>query len=169
MASGDAVVQILDVIGPATSFAPLGVRVGGATPAEHWRSWAFDADAVESVDFLCRLHRYGGLGLTFRIGWASATNQTTGNVKWNLAIRAVPDNSENIAATHTYDFNTVTLAAPSGTGQVRYGTITFTNGVDMDNWANNELAMVRMQRHANDAADTMTGDAQLLFLTGEET
>lgn len=168
MASGNPVVEIVRDLYPATAFAPVSARAGGSTPAESLTHWAFDAGTDENVDFLCRLSEdYDGGGLTFTLPWMAAS-ATTGNVRWGIAVRRL-DTAEDIDTSHSYDFNETTAAAPGTSGYTAYPTITFTNGADMDNWAVGELAIVRVRRNADDAADTMTGDAQLLDLTGKET
>lgn len=167
MASGTPV-QILDIYYPATLFAQMIVRQGGSTPAERVRVHAFDAATNEYVDFLCRLQGYAGGGLTFTLAW-SATSATSGVCRWAIAVRRIQDDAEDIDASHTYDFNEVDATAASASGEVAYDTIAFTNGADMDSWATGELAIVRVQRNAAHANDTMTGDAELWALVAAET
>jgi hypothetical protein len=169
MASGDPVVQIIREMPPATLFAPLIARAGGSTPAEATTAWAFDASTVEYMDFLCRLRGYDGGGLTFNLTWMAAT-ATTGNVIWSVAIRRNADDAEDLDTSQTYDYNNSSaVAAPSASGESSYDTVTFTDGADMDSWAEGELAIVRVRRFASDSGDTMTGDAQLLDIEGIET
>ena len=167
MASGTPV-QILELYYPATLFAQLLTRQGGSTPAERVRVHSFDAAAIEYVDYLCRLQGYAGGGLTFTIAW-SAASATSGVTRWGIAVRRIQDDLEDIDTAHTYDFNVLDATAPSATGEVAYDTITFTNGADMDSWANLENAIVRVRREANHANDTMAGDAEMWSLTGIET
>lgn len=163
-------VQILAVRPPGSSFATPVVIVGGATPAEHVPAWAFDASSIEYLDFLCRLDGYAGGGLTLTLPWA-AESATSGNVIWEAAIRAIPDDAEDLDTTaHSYDFNAASAdAAPSALKEVSYPTITFTDGSDMDSWASGELAIIRVRRNASSGSDTMSGDAYLLGLVGVET
>lgn len=168
MASSDPVVQILRELPPAANFAPLARRAGGSTPAEGVLVWAFDASAIEYMDFLCRLVGYDGGGLTFVLPW-SAASATSGATRWGVAIRRLQDDAEDIDASQTYDFNEADDTAPSASGELSYPTIAFTNGADMDNWAEGELAIVRVQRNATHANDNMTGDAELWALSGAET
>lgn len=51
---------------------------------------------------------------------------------------------------------------PRAAGEVSYTTVTFTDGADMDSWANGELAIVRIRRDPANAGDTITEDAQLI-------
>ena len=62
-------------------------------------------------------------------------------------------------------FNTVASAS----GELSYPTVTFTNGSDMDSWAEGEAAIVRIRRKHDDAGDTASGDAELLGFIGKET
>ena len=168
MATLDPVVQIVEIMPPSTTQAALIQRNGGSTPGERVLAWAFDAAAIEYLDFKCRLTRYAGGGLTFLLPW-SATSATSGVTRWGIAIRAIPDDAEDIDASHTYDYNDVDDTAASASGELSYPTITFTNGADMDSWADGEVAIVRVRRNATHANDTMAGDAELWMIAGRET
>lgn len=168
MASGDQVVQIKSVMYPAANFAQLTVRAGGSTPAERLRVHAFDAATIEYLDFLCRLAGYAGGGLTFTLPW-SAASATSGATRWGIAIRRVADDAEDVDGSHSYDYNDVDDTAASASGEISVPTITFTDGADMDSWAEGEWAIVRVRRNASHANDTMSGDAQLWDLVGAET
>ncbi len=160
MASGDSVVQVLAVLPPATTAATLDVRAGGSTPAENVIVYDFDAAASEYMDFLCKLEGYAGGGLTFTLPW-SASSATSGAARWELGIRRVADDAEDIDGAHTYDTNGVTDTCASASGELSYPTIAFTNGADMDSWAEGELAVVRVYRDHDHAGDDMAGDAEL--------
>ena len=168
MASNEAVVQVLDVLMPGANFAPLDIRAGGSTPAEQVQVFDFDAAAIEYLDFKCRLNGYDGGGLTFTLPW-SASSATSGTTRWGIAIRRMQDDAEDIDASHSYDFNDVDDTAPSASGELSYPTIAFTDGADMDSWADGEIAIVRVRRNATHANDDMTGDAELWALFGKET
>jgi hypothetical protein len=161
MASGDIVGFILDVLPPATLFPQPYIRQGGSTPAERVLVYGFDAATIEYLDFKVQLQGYDGGGLTVVLPW-SAASATTNSVQWGVAIRRVQDDAEDIDGSHTYDYNEVTDTCASASGELSYPTITFTNGADMDSWADGEIAIVRVRREADDATnDTMTGDAEL--------
>ena len=168
MASSDAVVQIIRIMPPGSSPATPDIRAGGSTPAEGVMVWDFDADAIEYLDFLAKLQGYDGNGLTFTLPW-SASAATSGVCRWGIGIRAIPDDAEDIDVAHVYDYNDVNDTAPSASGEVSYPTIAFTDGVDMDSWAEGQLAIVRVRRNATHGDDTMTGDAELWALFGLET
>lgn len=167
MASGDAVVQIQQIMPPGTTYATFDVRVGGSTPAENIPVHDFDAGASEYLDFLCKLEGYAGGGLTFTIVWGAST-ATSGDVRWAIAVRRIADDAEDVDSSHTYVFNEVTDTAPSASGEYTYVTIAFTNGADMDSWAEGEMAIVRIYRDHDHGDDDMTGDAELLGLFGLE-
>jgi len=161
MASGDPVLESMEIVPPAASAAQWDVRAGGSTPAENFTVYAFDDTTDEYVDIKGRLGpNYDGGGLTLRLPWAAAS-ATTDDVKWDAAIRRIADDAEDIDTAHTYVFNTVTDTAPSASGELTDAVITFTDGADMDSLAAGELFILRIRRDADDAADTMTGDAQL--------
>lgn len=160
MASGAIVGQIIEVVPPAANGAALLRRAGGSSPAENVLIWSFDASTIEYVDLKVVLDGYDGGGLTLTLPW-SAASATSGNVIWQAAIRAVPDDAEDIDASHSYDYNSVTDAAASASGELSYPVITFTDGADMDSWSDGALAIVRIRRNASDGGDTMTGDAEL--------
>ena len=169
MASGDEVVQIRRIMYPAANFAAPSQRAGGSTPGERVAGLhLFDAATIEYLDFLCRLKGYGGGGLTFTLPW-SAASATSGAVRWGIAIRRLADDAEDIDVSHTYDYNDADDTAASASGELSIPTIAFTDGVDMDSWADGEWAIVRVRRNASHANDTMTGDAELWDLVGEET
>lgn len=168
MASGQIVGQILEILYPAANFAPLSVRTGGSTPAERVPVYLFDASTIEYLDFKVLLRGYGGGGLTIMLPW-SAASATSNAVRWGAAIRRMQDDAEDIDAAHTYDFNDVDDTCASLSGELSYPTITFTNGVDMDSWAEGEIAIVRVRRNASHANDNMSGDAELWGIEIRET
>ena len=169
MASGDNVITILRAMPPATLAAQPAALVGGSTPAENLIVWGFDASTIWYMDFLCQLHNYASGGLTLSLVW-SAASATSNNCIWSAAIRRFQDNTEDLDSAQTYDFNDASAqAAPSSANIARAVTITFTDGADMDSWADGEIAIVRIRRNASDASDTMTGNANLWSWSGTET
>jgi hypothetical protein len=168
MASGDPVIKVIQIVPPGTGYATFDVRPGGSTPPENVPVWDFDAASSEYLDFLCTLEGYSGGGLTFSMPWM-ASSATSGTVRWEMGIRAFSDEAEDIDASHSYQFNGVSDPAPSASGQVSYGTVAFTDGADMDNWLDGEFGIVRVYRDHDHADDGMTGDAELLGISGLET
>ena len=168
MSSGDPVLQVLEVWPPATLFAVLTRRAGGSSPVEGQNVWAFDAATIWYLDFLCALRKYSGGGLTITLPWISAT-ATSGVTRWGVACHRLQASTTDIDTSFTYDYNDVDATAPGTSGTVLYTEVTFTNGADMDSWADGELAIVRVRRNASHANDSMSGNSQLLGLLGRET
>ena len=168
MASGDSVLSVLEILPPQTLYAVLTRRAGGSTPAEGVNVWAFDAATIWYLDWLCVLHGYDGGGLTFTLPWTAAT-AVTGVTRWGIAIRRLAAGTDDIDTSHTYDFNVLDATAPGTAGFPLYSTISFTDGADMDSWADGELAIVRVRREANHANDTMAGNSEIWTLFGRET
>jgi hypothetical protein len=169
MASGQVVGLIYQIVPPASGYATPSRRAGGSSPVENIPVWLFDASTTESLDFYGQMTgAYSNGGITIQIKWSSV-DQTTGNVKWNAAFRRVADDAEDLDVSQTYDFNTVTATTTNVPGEVDYTTITFTNGADMDSVVAGDMFIVRLQRDANNAADTMTNDAQLHYIVIQET
>ena len=160
MASGKPCILIHQVIAPATLYAAPDARAGGSTPAERVDVFKFDAATIEYMDFLCQLVNYAGGGLTFALPW-SASSATSGATRWGIGIRRIADDAEDIDASQTYDYNDADDTAASASGEISVASVTFTNGADMDSWADGEFAIVRVRRNASHANDTMTGDAEL--------
>ena len=162
MASGDVVSAGLMPIPPAATRAAMSNRAGGSTPAEHVPIPAFDDSTDEYYDFVGALEGYGGGGIDVEFPWMSE-DQTSGNVVWGVAIRRMNEDAEDLDASHTYAFNTTTDACATASGEWEYSTISFTDGADMDSLADGERFILRIFRDANNASDTMTNDAQLVW------
>lgn len=170
MASGDPILEIIAVMPPVTLPAGLRFLAGASTPAESIPLLLFDDATIEYVDFLCRLSvKYAGGGITLSLLW-SATSATSNNCIWQAAFRDLPDDAEDLDTTaFTYDYNTVTAAAPSAVGEQSYDTITFTDGADMDSTPAGDYCILRVARKASDGSDNMSGDAELIAISGKET
>ncbi len=158
MASG----QIFGLIPnpPAATAAPLDWLAGASTPAENLPMAVYADAASAYMDFYGVLQGYGGGGLTLKLKWSASV--TTNNCVWQAAVRRIADDAEDMDTTaHTYDFNTVTAAAPSAVGEASYDNITFTDGVDMDSLADGEAFIVRVLRDPAHASDNLAGTANL--------
>lgn len=169
MASNDVVGQIWRILQPATLFATLDARAGGSTPAENYTVYDFDDTTAEYLDYLCYLGpNYAGGGLTITLPW-TATSATSNAVVWRAAIRRL-NTSEDVDASHSYDFNSASASsAPATNGQPVYPTVAFTSGADMDSLVAGEMFILRVGRLPTDAGDTMTGDAELWLPVIRET
>ncbi|MEK9983984.1 MAG: hypothetical protein VXB01_02600 [Opitutae bacterium] len=168
MASGKVVGHYIRETPPGANAATVDVRSGGSTPSEELAIRDFDDGTDEYMDYLFVMRDYDAGGLTVNLKWMAST-ATSGNVVWQAALRRIADDAEDIDSSHTYAFNTVTAGAPSASGEVGYDSITFTDGADMDSVADGDLFILRVSRDADNASDTMTGDAELLAVEVLET
>jgi hypothetical protein len=85
-----------------------------------------------------------------------ATTATSGNVRWSVAFERCTTDLD----TDSFDTATAATVATSGTsGIVAAGSITCTS---IDSITAGDLFRLRVQRLGADAADTMTGDAELV-------
>jgi hypothetical protein len=145
----------------STAFPQL-IRVDGTNiPVS---GYAFDASTIESIYFDFPAVLYGSGNLTVWIDWYADT-ATSGVVRWGAAIAAItPD-------TDTQDVETDSLATQNTVDDTHLGTtgqrlhraiITVSN---LDSIAANDDVRLQIQRVANNAADTMTGDAILTRVT----
>lgn len=170
--SGKTRVQILRIMPPDTvDIALINLRGGGSTPAEQVGIWDFVPTTAKQnyLDFMCWLPAtYSGGGLTFDLPWTAAT-ATSGQTRWEIAIRRMEDDVDDIDVSHTYVYNGVSDTAASVSGELSYPQITFADGSDMDGWTGGEIAIVRVRRDPDNADDNMTGNAQLWGLIGQET
>lgn len=163
MASGEVCGWVSKVALPGGgNVAELTTRPGGSTNSEELDVAAFDAATDEFLDLFCFLAGYDGGGIQLQIPVFSATDQTTGNVYFQASIRRI-NTGENFGASFTYTTNAQSdsSAAPAGTGQHVVLAINFSSGTQMDSLVNGEPFIIRINRDADNASDTMTGDAQV--------
>lgn len=164
MASGQTLLVLNAISGvpPASGFAALDSRNGHAV-------LAFDDTGDESVDFESLLPRnYAGAGLTVAIVWLAAT-ATTGNVRWDVSFERHQDETTDLDTDSFAAAQSVTSGAPSVNGSPQYAEISFTDGAQIDGLVAGESFRVRVLRDADNVADTMVGDAQLMRLEIRET
>ncbi len=170
MASDDLMFALTPnaVTGPKTSYATLDLLDGGSSPEELFTVLDFDAASIEYADFkICLPDNYDGGGLTIAIPF-TMSSATSGNVVLEAAIRRCADGVEQLDQSHTYDYNSVTVAVESTVSKIGYATITFTDGADMDSLAAGEMGMLRVRRKADDGSDTAAGDAELQMIICKE-
>lgn len=164
MASGDSLVLFTPAMSepPASNYATFDTRNTVLV-------LDFDDSTDETVYFRGLMPRaYAGGGVTVTIGWA-ATSAITGNCIWDVAFMSISDDADDIDTKAFAAVNSVTDAAASASGEVAYPTVTFTDGVDMDSVAAGEYFMLSVTRDADNVSDTMTGDAELVFVEIKET
>lgn len=138
----------------------------------------FDASVNEVALFTPFMpHHYGGNGLTITIGVVSTT--ATGDMSWAAFLKSYTDNVDNLGNVATDpsllkvfaapNFNTAVDAATVA-GEIKYFTIAFTNGADMDSIAAGEYFHLLLMRDAQDGTnDDMAADASLVFIEIRET
>lgn len=164
MASGNTLCVFTPAanVPPSSNYATLDTRNGHLV-------LDFDPATDEDSVFPGVLPRhYGGGGLTVTLYW-SATSATSGNCKWNVQVERLEDEGTDTDADSFASAQTATAAAPSTSGALQYTTVTFTSGTQMDSLAAGEAFRLKVTRDANDAGDTMTGDAELHRVEVRET
>ena len=102
----------------------------------------------------------GGASVIWRIYWK--TSQTTGDCRWGVAMTAVTHDEaweDATVGSATHEQGTATAAA----GDLIRTDLTLNSpGI-----AANDLVIVRFEREGDHTDDTLTGDAELVFLQGE--
>lgn len=165
MASGDLLYTLTPQANepPSSNFATLDLR-------NYHLVLDFDDTTDEAVVFKFYLPSYySGGGLTVEI-FASFTSATSGNVVWEAAIERVTDSNQDIDSDGFASAQSSgAVAVPGTSGHVKKFTITFTNGAQMDSLAAGEWGRIKINRDANNASDTASGDAELWSVTIKET
>lgn len=124
---------------------------------------AFDAAADEAAFWKFRAVDYTSGNLTLDLFWYADT-ATSGNIVWDAQIAAITPETD------TQDVETKAFAAISSvtdshlgtTGQrLHKATITLSN---LDSLAADDIVWLRINRDANNASDTMAGDAILTLV-----
>ncbi len=166
MASGDTLVVFtaLQNEPPAANFATLDTR--NSIPVLD-----FDDTTAETAEFsgVMPRHYAGTTGITVTLGWmATDTTVTPHVVDWDVAFKSVSDDADDLdskayAAVNSNDDE----QEASASGEVKYSTITFTDGADMDSVAAGEYFRMKVTRDATN--DTLTDDAELVFAEIRET
>ncbi len=163
MASGNTLFACLpgDNNPPASAYAQIDTRNSADV-------LAFDAATQEGAVFRGVLpSHYAGGGLTLDIYWMAAS-ATSADVKWDAAWEEGDPNNNDLDADNFGTASTVTTTTNGTSGKVVKSTITITHA-NMGSPAAGDPFRLRIRRLAADAADTMTGDTQLLECHGKET
>ncbi len=159
--------EILSSSVPLTLGAPLGYIDSASSPVDSFPYFEFGDSALAYVDLYCRLIGYQGGGLTVNFNVLRTSAAAAAGYYFQAAIRRINNATENITSSHTYDYNSVTVTVPAGppaAGIPMAGTITFTDGSDMDSLADNEMFVLRFRRDPTNAADN-AGDAARVLAT----
>ena len=129
----------------------------------------FDDATDESAMWLEVLPvRYAGGGLTVEIVFA-ATSATSGDVVWAAQIERVGVEVQDLDADGFASAKTKTVTTSSTSGYTKTASLAFTKGAEMDYVAAGEAFRVKVYRDADNAADTATGDAELVAVHVKET
>jgi hypothetical protein len=145
-----AVFTVRDNQPPATNFATLDTRNSIAV-------LDFDAATDESAIFLGIMPEAASLasGLSIRLIW-TATTATSGACVWDASLERMTTDID------TDSFDTIaSVTAPTNatSGVPNYSTITLTT---IDSVTAGDGFRLKINRDANNASDTMTGDAELI-------
>jgi hypothetical protein len=155
---------------PTTLGAGVSVLAGGSTPAEQFAYYVFPNTADNYREFKCSLEGYNGGGLTFKFQVLRSSAAAGETYIFDMAIRRMNSAAEELGASHSYAYNSVTITVPAGPPAATIpmlGTITFTDGADMDSLADDEFFILRVGR---DVDDTATDSALMLMgIIGRET
>lgn len=125
---------------------------------------AFDAASDEAVFWSFRSTNYASGNLTIDIDWYADT-ASSGDVVWESQLAAITPNTDtqDVETKALATLNNVTDTHLGTTGQrLHRCTITASN---LDSLAIDDVVWLRLARDANNAADTMTGDAILVKVT----
>lgn len=175
MASGDTLFTLLAEYGKAPEAnAALPVwllRSSTDEPDEYVEIKAFDETTNQYLIFsdVLPANYAGTTGITLKIGWI--TESTGGEVvRWEAAFNSFTDNVDNILSKAAAAVQSVNDTASVTAGVLNVATILFTNGAQIDNLAVNEFFILRVNRDAADAADTMNAHkAKLIYIQAIET
>lgn len=164
MASGQTLLTLLptDNLPPASAFATLDTRNGHPV-------LDFDGTTDEEAVFKFLLpSAYAGGGLTVKLTVAFSS-ATSGTSRWQADIER--DNTDLDADSFTGTFQSVGIAADATSGVTASGTITFTNGAQMDSLAAGEWGRLKIRRDADGTSgtDDITTDAELVGIEIKET
>ena len=159
--------EILSSSVPLTLGAPLGFIDSASSPVDSFPYFEFGDSALAYVDLYCRLIGYQGGGLTVDFNLLRTSAAAAAGYYFQAAIRRIANGTDNVTSSHTYDYNSVTVTVPAGppaAGIPMAGSITFTDGADMDSLADNEMFVLRFRRDPTNAADN-AGDAARVLAT----
>lgn len=164
MASGDTLGVFVpqDNEPPSANYATLDTRNGHPV-------LDFDAGTDESATFTGVLPRhYASGGITITVIW-TATTGTSGDVVWQTFFERV-DTATDIDA-DSFDATGVSATATTNgtSGAPTYTTLAHSDGARLDSVAAGEAFRLKVTRNADDAADTMTGDAEIVAIEMKET
>lgn len=160
MASGDSLIIGLVPRPPDANAATMDIKAGGSTPAEQLLVFEFDDATDEYMDFGAVMpEHYSGNGIEVEIAWYADT-ATSNAVVWRAAFRRL-DSAEDLGSSHTYSYQTTTTTTANDVEKINVTTISFSSS-QIDGVVAGDPFILRISRDADNASDTMAGDAQLV-------
>lgn len=126
-----------------------------------------DEEAVWTLN-LPSTYASGGLSVDVYVAFTSATS---GSARLQGAFERIDASTLDIDADSFAAFQSVGVTAPGTSGQVVKGTITFTDGAQMDSVAAGELCRFKLRRDADGTSgtDDITTDMEVLKVVIRET
>lgn len=147
--------------GTASNLAPAVQRTksSATAPGVYFLQLAFDATAEEWCTWQFRMPADYASTPAAVVQW-KATSATSGGVVWDVRVAAVTTgDAVDVDAKGFGSANTATGTAPATAGYMLDTLVTLTNA---DSLAAGDFVVVRLARVAADAADTASGDAEVV-------
>lgn len=139
----------------------------GALAAEDWRNnhilRTFDDAGQDEYQFRTVLPdalSTNPVGIDLILMWTASV--TSGNVRWEAKIERLANSGSDIDSDSFASAKSNDAAVHATSGVIKYTTISFTAGAEMDNAAREELIRVHIRRNGTHANDTAAGPAQLI-------
>ena len=147
---------------PASGFATIDLRNGHPV-------LDFDASAAEVAQFTGELPATyaGGADVDVDLQWC-ATSATSGAVVWQASLERLGTATDIDADSFGTTVSAGAVTVPGTSGQSLVTTITLSGAGELDSIAAGERFRLRLERLATDAADTATGDAELMSVSVSE-
>ncbi len=171
MATGSLILQPGSAVlpdGSASNAAPAMARTksSATAPGVYFLKLLFDATTEEWCCWQFRMPADYASGLTAKVQYAMAS-ATSGGVAWDVRVSATSDgDSVDVDAQDFASANVGTATVPGTAGYLDEVSVTLTNA---DSVAAGDFVVIRVARAVADAADTATGDAELLAVALEYT
>lgn len=165
MASGDTLSRLTPQhnVAPASGFATFDLRNGHLV-------LDFDAAAIEAAlfaDVLPRNYAAGGITVTLVCAFTSDVT-TTNAARLGVSFERMDNNGLDVDADSFAAEKTVDVNPRATSGALVYATLAFLN-TELDGLLVGEAFRLKVRRVATDAADTSTGDLELLRVELKET
>lgn len=129
----------------------------------------FDKDTDEETVFPGYMPAaYAGGGVTVILIWM-ADGVIVNEVVWDAQFERHEDDNFDLDGDGFAAVQSVTATAPSADGETSYDSITFTDGAQMDSLEAEESFRLKIRRDADNGADDLAADAQLLRIVLKET